>query len=167
MGFEAGELGVVVRSSVLSCIFIRRRGTGEGLAARCLAVGVELVRGVLAGELQDVAVVGGYSELHDVMPVAVLVLELVIVAVRRSVVAHLVHLLRIPPGVPAELVLVEIPDKIAAVLGIEQFVTIAAPATRPLKFFCFFARSASSSFGMVLYFVMMPRASVGSRVNYN
>ena len=79
MGFEAGEL-VLSSSSVLSCIFIRRRGTGEGLAARCLAVGVELVRGVLASELQDVAVVGGYSELHDVMPVAVLVLELVTVS---------------------------------------------------------------------------------------
>ena len=56
---------------------------------RCLAVGVELVLGVLASELQVVAVVGVYRELHDVMPGAVLVLELVIVAVHLTVVAHL------------------------------------------------------------------------------
>jgi len=37
--------------------------------------------------------------------------------------------------------------------------TNAAPTTRPFKDLCVLgARSASSSFGMVLYFVMMPRA---------
>ena len=51
-----------------------------------LAVGVEIALGVLASELQEVAVVGVYSELHGVLPGAVLVLELVIVAVHLTVV---------------------------------------------------------------------------------
>ena len=83
MGFEVGELSLCV-----SCIFIGDGGEGTS-RWRCLAVGVELVLGVLASELQVVAVVGVYSELHDVMPGAVLVLELVIVAVHLTVVAHL------------------------------------------------------------------------------
>ena len=52
---------------------------------------------------------------------------------------------------------------VSPVLPSRQF--DAAPTTRPFKDLCVLgARSASSSFGMVLYFVMMPaRASVGSR----